>query len=254
MLTDAQLDRYARHIVLKDIGGPGQMALLGAHVAVIGAGGLGVPVIAYLAAAGIGTLSIFDHDTISLSNLQRQILYREADIGRSKVACAEDFVAARNSDCKVNAYNRAFEKTDRAMLDDVDIVVDCTDGFAGRLMINDVAVAASKPLVSAAIQAFEGQIATFRPHDGADLPCYRCFLPEVPPEDMQVTCSDAGILGTVAGMVGTLQAQEVIKQLLGIGTGLEGQMLILDALSNRQRLIKLPRDPACKTCGALDRA
>ena len=253
MLTDTQLDRYARHIVLKEIGGPGQMRLLDSHVLVIGAGGLGVPVVAYLAAAGVGRITLYDADTVSLSNLQRQILYREDDIGRPKVDCARDFVAARNKDVVVAAHYEAFTVGDKTAMIDADCVVDCTDQFSVRLMINDLAVETGTPLISAAIQGFEGQVATFRPADGPDLPCYRCFLPVEPPEDMQATCSDTGILGTVAGMVGTLQAQEVIKQLLGLGKGLEGSMLLLDALSNRQRLVKLPRDPACPCCGSIAR-
>ena len=253
MLSDDQLDRYARHIVLKEIGGAGQVALLKSRVLVVGAGGLGVPVIAYLAAAGVGHLTLIDPDTVSLSNLQRQILYRQNDIGRPKVACAADFVAARNSDCLISAQHRSLKEDDGALFNEADLVLDCTDNFATRLMINDMAVAAGKPLVSAAIAGFEGQIATFRPHDGPDNPCYRCFLPDIPPENEQQTCSNTGVLGTVAGSVGTIQAQEAIKELLGIGNSLVGHLLILDSLHNRQRLVSLPRDPACRCCGTLDR-
>lgn len=253
MLSDDQLDRYARHIVLRDIGGPGQMTLLNSHVLIIGAGGLGVPAIAYLAAAGVGALTLIDPDNVTLSNLQRQILYREQDVGRDKVSCAADFVADRNRDCRIITHHRAFTQDDAGLCKAADIILDCTDNFATRLVINDLAVATDVPLVSAAIAGFEGQIATFRPHDGPDMPCYRCFLPEAPPEDQQQTCSDTGILGTVAGHIGTLQAQEAIKELLGIGQSLAGHMLLVDTLNTRQRLVGLPRDPACKSCGSLNR-
>lgn len=253
MLNDDQLDRFARHIVLREIGGYGQMKLLNSHILVIGAGGLGVPVLSYLAAAGIGTISFFDHDTVALSNLQRQILYREKDIGRPKAKATEQFLRQINSAMTIHAFQERFGTKHQDRAEKADVIVDCSDTFQTRLMINDMAVKARTPLVSAAITGFEGQLAVFDPSKGPDLPCYRCFLPSEPPIDQQKTCADSGVLGTAAGIMGTLQAQEVIKTVLNIGTSLRGKIMLVDSLDMRQRVIDLPRDPACMTCCGLDR-
>lgn len=251
--TDEQLERYARHLILMDIGGVGQTRLLQASVAVVGAGGLGVPVIAYLAAAGVGHIRVIDPDTVSLSNLQRQFAYRMEDIDTPKAVAAQRFVEARNPDVTIETHVTAITGDTSDLLEGVDVIADCSDNFACRLLVNRVAVQNRIPLVSAALGQFEGQLASFRPWDGPDLPCYQCFVPALPPEDLQATCSDQGILGTVAGIIGTLQAQEVVKEILRLGQSLAGKLMLIDSLGARQRLIGLPRDPCCPICADLDR-
>lgn len=247
--TDEQLERYARHIILRDVGGAGQMALMSAKVLVVGAGGLGSPLLSYLAAAGVGTIGIVDDDQVDLSNLQRQIIHATKDIGSAKSESAAASMAALNPDVKVVQYDaRLTVENAVEIIDAYDIVADGTDNFKTRHIVNDTCVTLKKTLVSAALGPFEGQIATFKPHAGEALPCYRCFLPEEPPEDMQRTCSDIGILGAVAGVVGTLQATEVLKEILGIGDSLAGKMLFYDALTATTRTIKLPQDPKCPVC------
>lgn len=247
--TDEQLERYARHIILRDVGGAGQMALMQARVLVVGAGGLGSPLLSYLAAAGVGTIGIVDDDQVDLSNLQRQIIHATNDIGAAKSASAAESIAALNPDVKVIEHTVRLNAENAAdIIGQYDIVADGTDNFKTRHLVNDTCVALKKTLVSAALGPFEGQIATFKPHTGAGLPCYRCFLPEEPPEDMQRTCSDIGILGAVAGVVGTLQATEVLKEILGIGDSLAGKMVFYDALTASTRTIKLPQDPNCPVC------
>lgn len=247
--TDEQLERYARHIILRDVGGAGQMALLSARVLVVGAGGLGSPVLSYLAAAGVGTLGIVDDDAVELTNLQRQIIHGTDDVAINKADSAAASIAALNPDVKVILHKeRLGADNAAAIIEGYDIVADGTDNFKTRHIVNDTCVALKKTLVSAALGPFEGQVATFKPHAGESLPCYRCFLPEEPPEDMQRTCSDLGILGAVAGVVGTLQATEVLKEILDIGDSLAGKMLFYDALSASTRTIKLPQDPNCPVC------
>lgn len=247
--TDQQLERYARHIILKDVGGAGQMTLLNARVLVVGAGGLGSPLLQYLAAAGVGTIGIVDDDRVDLSNLQRQIIHATDDVDMLKTESAAAKINALNSDVRVIEHaERLTADNAAAIIGDFDIVADGTDNFKTRHLVNDTCVALHKTLVSAALGPFEGQLATFKPHAGGGLPCYRCFLPEEPPADMQRTCSDIGILGAVAGVVGTLQAVEVLKEILGIGESLAGKMLIYDALSTTTRTIGLPQDPMCATC------
>lgn len=252
--TDEQLERYARHIILRDVGGAGQMALLQARVLVVGAGGLGSPLLSYLAAAGVGTIGIVDDDQVDLSNLQRQIIHATGDIGTGKSESAAASMTALNPDVKVVQHNKRLTSDNAPeIIGAYDIVADGTDNFKTRHIVNDTCVALKKTLVSAAIGPFEGQIATFKPHAGEGWPCYRCFLPEEPPEDMQRTCSDIGILGAVAGVVGTLQATEVLKEILGIGESLAGKMLFYDALTASTRMIKLPQDPKCPVCAKGDR-
>ena len=251
--TDEQLERYARHIILKDVGGAGQTALLNARVLVVGAGGLGSPLLQYMAAAGVGTIGIVDDDTVELSNLQRQIIHTSADVGAQKTDSAAAKIKALNSDVNIVQHAVRLDADNAAaIISDYDIVADGTDNFATRHLVNDTCVALEKALVSAALGPFEGQLATFKPHAGVGLPCYRCFLPDEPPADMQRTCSDIGILGAVAGVVGTLQAVEVLKEILDIGDSLAGKMLIYDALSATTRTIGLPQDPGCRVCAKGD--
>lgn len=251
--SDDQLERYARHIILRDVGGAGQMALLKARVLVVGAGGLGSPLLEYLAAAGVGTLGIVDDDAVELSNLQRQIIHTTPDVGVLKATSAAEKVKALNPDVSVALHTVRLNADNAAeVIAQYDIVADGTDNFATRHIVSDTCVALRKTLVSAALGPFEGQVATFKPHAGDGLPCYRCFLPEEPPADMQRTCSDLGILGAVAGVVGTLQAVEVLKEILGIGESLAGKMLFYDALGATSRTIKLPPDPNCAACAKDD--
>ena len=253
-LTDDQLDRYARHIVLREVGGAGQQKLLDAKVLIIGAGGLGAPVALYLAAAGVGHLTIIDDDQVSLSNLQRQVIYNTDDVGTAKPEAAAQTIAAHNPDCTVTAIGeRLTEQNGPELIADHDVVVDGTDNFDTRFLVNDLCYAAKVPLVSAALSQFEGQLSVYRPFDegggGDHPPCYRCLFPAPPAPGTVPDCAEAGILGAIAGVMGTLQAVEVLKQILGIGTPLVGKLLIYDALSARQRIVTFNRDPACRLCG-----
>jgi len=255
--TDEQLDRYARHIILKEVGGAGQMALLNAKVLVVGAGGLGSPLLLYLAAAGVGTIGIVDDDVVELSNLQRQVIHHTGDIGASKVASAAEKIAALNPDVKIELMQERLTPDNAAsIIGAYDIIADGTDNFKTRHLVSDTCVVLSKTLVSAALGPYEGQIATFKPHAGQGsengLPCYRCFLPQEPDPSAQRTCSDFGILGAVAGVVGSLQALEVLKEITGVGEGLAGKMLMVDAFTMSVRKIGLPKDPGCPSCGGLD--
>ena len=250
-LSDEDLDRYARHIVLREVGGPGQARLRAARVLVVGAGGLGSPVILYLAAAGVGTVGVIDFDTVSLSNLQRQIAHRTQDIGRLKVESARDAVSAINPGVKVVAH--ALRLTADNALDLIsgyDIVADGSDNFATRFLINDACYLSKRPLVSAAVTEFDGQLATFKAHDkSGTFPCYRCIFPEPPPPGTAPSCSETGVLGAAAGVMGTLQALEVLKEILGIGQSMAGRLLVYDALATRFRTIAVKPDPACALCG-----
>lgn len=251
-ITDEQLERYARHIVLNEVGGKGQMKLLRAKVLVIGAGGLGAAMLPYLAAAGVGTIGVIDDDVVDLTNLQRQTIHTTHDIGEPKAENAAKRMRAINPDVNVTIYNeRLTAENAEAIIAGYDIVADGCDNFATRLVVSDACVALEKTLVSAALGRFEGQVATFAPHRGTvgnPLPCYRCFMPEDPGADAQRTCSDVGVLGPVAGIIGTMQATEVVKDIIGIGTSLAGKIFIFDTLDMRSRVIGLPADPACKIC------
>jgi len=252
--TDEQLERYARHIILKEVGGAGQMALLNAKVLVIGAGGLGAPLMLYLAAAGVGTIGIVDDDIVELSNLQRQVIHTTGDVGKAKVDSAAETIRALNPDVKVTLIKERLTPGNAAeLIGAYDIIADGTDNFKTRHLVSDTCVALSKTLVSAALGPYEGQIATFKPHatdpkTGKGLPCYRCFLPEEPDADNQRTCSDFGILGALAGVVGSMQALEILKEVTGVGDGLAGKMLLIDAFSMTFRKIGLPKDPCCPCC------
>ena len=247
--TDEQLDRYARHIILREVGGSGQMALLRAKVLVVGAGGLGAPMLLYLAAAGVGTIGIIDDDVVELSNLQRQVIHATADIGKNKVDSAAETIAALNPDVTVVPINARLSADNAVeIIGAYDIIADGTDNFTTRHLVSDTCVALGKTLVSAALGPFEGQLATFKPHAGDGLPCYRCFLPEAPPPDAERTCADFGILGAVAGVLGTMQALEILKEITGAGESLAGKMLLVDAQNMMMRRIGLPKDPACPCC------
>lgn len=248
-LRDDQLERYARHIVLKEVGGAGQHKLIASRVMVIGAGGLGSPCIQYLAAAGVGTIGVVDDDAVSLSNLQRQVLHGTADVGRSKVTSAVDAVARLNPDVTLVPFAERLTPVNApAILSGWDVVADGSDSFATRLAVADAALALRIPLVSAAIGPFEGQLSLFRGWE-SDLPCYRCLVGR--PEDRAGdTCADQGVLGALAGVIGAMQALEAIRAVVGFGDSLAGRLLLFDALSMRMRTLKLPKDPACPGCGA----
>ncbi len=252
-LSPEQIDRYARHLVLKEVGGPGQQKLLRAKVLIIGAGGLGSPVALYLAAAGVGTIGIVDDDEVSLSNLQRQIIHKTADVGRAKTESAEDAIGALTPDVNVIPFTERLTPSNaRRIISQFDIVADGSDNFETRYLVNDACFLEGKTLVSAAIGEFDGQIATFKAHDedGA-YPCYRCLYPEAPPPGSIPPCAEAGVLGAIAGVVGSWQALEVIREIVGFGESLAGRLLLIDGLSARTRTINLPPDPACALCSAL---
>lgn len=252
-LSDDQLDRYARHIVLNDVGGAGQLRLLNARVALVGAGGIGSPAALYLAAAGIGQLTLIDDDRVSLSNLQRQILHRTSDIGRLKIESGRARIHDLNPDVTVHAIgDRLVEGNARDCLAGHDLVIDGSDSFTTRLLVNDTAIALGMPLVSAALGPFEGQLSVFAGHR-ADVPCYRCLVPAPPPDEEERSCAAIGILGAVAGVMGSWAALEALKTLLAIGDSLMGKLLLFDARSARTRLISLPKDPACPACGVRTR-
>jgi molybdopterin-synthase adenylyltransferase len=249
-LTDAQFERYARHLILDEVGEAGQAKLMASRVLVVGAGGLGSPVLLYLAAAGVGTLGIVDDDAVDLSNLQRQIVHPTSRIGVGKVESARQTIAAINPEVVVEAHAERLEEGNAAALVGAyDLVADGSDNFATRYLLNDMCYRLRKPLIGAALSPFEGQISTFKAYLGPPHPCYRCLFREPPPPDAVPRCVEAGILGAVAGVIGTLQATEVLKELLGIGESLSGTLLLYDALRADFHRIKLPRDPDCPTCG-----
>jgi len=249
-LSDEELERYARHIVLREVGGAGQARLRKARVLVLGAGGLGSPLILYLAAAGIGTIGIVDFDRVSLSNLQRQIAHRTRDVGRPKTQSAAEAVAALNPGTEVELHPvRLTAANALDLIGRYDLVADGTDNFATRFLVNDACYLAGKTLVSAAVTEFDGQLSTYKAHAGPEFPCYRCLFPEPPPPGTAPSCSETGILGAAAGVMGTLQALEVMKEILGLGESLAGKLVIYEALSTRFRTVKVRPDPACRLCG-----
>ncbi len=246
-LTDAQLDRYARHILLREIGGRGQQRLLASHVLVIGAGGIGSPALLYLAAAGVGHLSIIDDDVVDLSNLQRQVIHTTDRLGTPKVESAAKAIAALNPDVKVTLLrDRITRENARALVASCDLVLDGSDNFATRFAVADACWFEAKPLVSAAIGEFDAQIGVFR--RGENAPCYRCFLPEAPP-DGDRRCTEMGVVGALAGVAGTWAALEAVKELAGFGETLAGRLVLFDGLDATARTITLSRDPACPLCG-----
>ncbi len=255
MLDADARERYLRHILLKEVGAQGQQKLLAARVLIIGAGGLGSPIIQYLAAAGVGMLGVVDDDDVALSNLQRQTIYRDEDVGASKVARAGQFARALNPEIRVVTHRERLTAENAAgLVRAYDIVVEGVDNFDSRFAINAACIAARRPLVSAAIGRFEGQLSVFKPWAGAEFPCYRCLVPEAPPRAGQVNCAEEGVLGPLAGIIGSMAALEALKEIVGIGDSLAGRLLIYDGLSSTARTIGLPRDPECPDCGGIDRA
>ncbi len=248
MLTDVQLDRYARHIVLREIGGGGQARLLRSHVVVIGAGGIGSPALQYLAGAGVGRLTVIDDDHVDLSNLQRQTLFGTADIGHLKARAAADAIVRLNPDVAVvpiidwiTAHNAA------TLLAGADVVLDGCDNFATRLAVADAALSLRIPLVSAAVGQFEGQLGVYRGWEPA-LPCYRCFVGH-DPDRADASCADQGVLGAMTGVLGSMAAMEVMRAIVPFGEETAGKLLIVDALDFRFRTLALPKDPGCPACG-----
>lgn len=248
--SEDQIQRYARHIVLPEVGGVGQQKLLDAKVLVIGAGGLGAPLLMYLAAAGVGTLGVVDDDAVDLSNLQRQVIHKTERIGAPKVDSAGETVAGINPDISfVPHHTRLTAENVDELIGAYDIVADGSDNFDTRFLVNDACHLAGKTLVSAAILRFEGQIATFRSGHGDGEPCYRCLYREPPAPGLVPSCAEGGVLGALAGAVGSLQAVEVLKEIMQIGDTLAGSLLIYDALSAEVRKMALPRDADCPLCG-----
>jgi adenylyltransferase/sulfurtransferase len=249
-LGDEQLDRYARHIVLKEIGGAGQMRLLDATVAVIGAGGIGSPSIQYLAAAGIGRLRVIDDDAVSLDNLQRQILFGSGDVGRRKSEVAGEAVARLNPDVRFEGVARRLDAANVAeLLGGADLVLDGSDNFATRLVVSDFATAARIPLVSAAIGQFQAQIGTFRGWEPGR-PCYRCFVGDAFDAEDCDTCSELGVLGAMAGLAGSWAAMEAVRAIVGgFGDDAGGKLHVFDGLKPGLRTLTLHKDPACSGCG-----
>ena len=246
--TEDEIQRYSRHILLQEVGGTGQAKLKAARVLVVGAGGLGSPLMLYLAAAGIGTIGVVDDDVVDLSNLQRQVAHTSARIGMDKVASAALAATAINPGVKVEAHATRLNAANALdLIGRYDIVCDGTDNFGTRFLVADACALAKRTLVSAAVLRFEGQLSVFKPHEGG--PCYRCLYAEAPPPGTVPTCSEAGVLGAVTGVMGTLQATEVLKEILGIGDSLSGRLLVWDALDMRFRTIKLRPDPSCALCG-----
>lgn len=249
--SEEQIHRYARHIILDEVGGTGQAALLNAKVLVVGAGGLGSPLLMYLAAAGVGTLGIVDDDTVGLSNLQRQIAHTTARVGDAKTASARATLAALNADVTVVEHRlRLGPDNAAALIAGYDLVADGSDNFPTRFLLNDACHLGGKTLVSAAVLRFDGQLSTFKSHLGGAHPCYRCIYPAPPPEGLIPSCAEGGVLGAMAGTMGALQATEVIKEILGIGDSLSGTLLIYEGLATAFRKVRVKPDPDCALCGA----
>jgi molybdopterin/thiamine biosynthesis adenylyltransferase len=249
---DEALERYARHIVLREIGGPGQARLRAARVLVVGAGGLGSPALLYMAAAGVGTLGVVDDDTVALSNLQRQVLHRTEDVGRAKTDSARDALAALNPLVTVEPHRtRLSEENAASLISTYDIVVDGSDSFATRWAVNAAAVETGRPLVSGAVGQWDGQVTIFAPSRGA--PCLACVFPEAPAAGLAPSCAEAGVLGALPGVIGALQAIEVIKLVVGTGRPLLGLMHLHDSLMGESRVISLARRPDCAVCGTRQR-
>lgn len=245
--TEDQLQRYSRHIILPEVGGKGQKKLLNAKVFIIGAGGLGCPVGYYLAAAGVGTIAMIDNDEVELSNLQRQIAHSVKTLGKPKVESAKNTFESLNPDVNVIALKQRISKNNiMEFIKDYDIVVDGSDNFPTRYLVNDACVMAGKPLVSGAILRFEGQVTTIIPGDGH---CYRCLFEEMPPAGLVPSCQEAGVLGVLPGVIGGLQATEVLKLILGKGDVLKNELLIYNALKTTFRKVKVPKNPDCPVCG-----
>ena len=245
-LSEEQITRYSRHILLKEVGGKGQKKLLNGRVLIIGAGGLGSPIALYLAAAGVGTIGIADADEVDLSNLQRQVIHFTADVGKAKVLSAKEKMLAINPELNIITYQQWVSADNIAqMIADYDFIIDGTDNFAAKFLINDACVLAGKPYSHGGILQFDGQTMTVTPESA----CYRCIFPEPPPKEAIPSCSQAGVIGVLPGVLGTLQATEAIKYLLGAGDLLAGRLLTYSALRMRFREIPVKKNPKCPICG-----
>ncbi|WP_127112731.1 HesA/MoeB/ThiF family protein [Shimia sediminis] len=246
--TDTELNRYARHIVLREVGGLGQKKLKDAKVLVVGAGGLGSPALLYLAAAGVGTIGIVDDDEVDNSNLQRQVIHQDAGIGTPKVFSAAEAMTAQNPFVTVKPYHRRLSEEDAAaLIADYDLVLDGTDNFDTRYLVNRICVAQGKPLISGALSQWEGQLSVFDPAQGA--PCYQCVFPEAPAPGLAPSCAEAGVIGPLPGVIGSMMAVEAVKVIADAGAPLRGEMMIYDALYGESRKITLKRRADCPVCG-----
>ena len=245
-LTPYQVKRYSRHIIMPQVGSAGQRSLIESKVLIVGAGGLGSPIALYLALAGVGTIGIVDFDDVDVSNLQRQILHTDSDVGRPKVQSAKDTLQAANKEVNVILHEVPL-MSDNAMeiMSQYDVIINGVDNFATRYLVNDSAYLSGKPLVDGSILLFDGQATVFIPGKG----CYRCLFPEPPPPGEVPSCAEAGVLGVLPGMVGTIQATEAIKIIIGIGQSLSGKLLLIDAMDMDFRTVKIRRDPNCPLCG-----
>jgi len=247
VLTDIQSKRYSRHLLVPEVGEAGQFKLLDSRVLFIGAGGLGSPAAYYLAAAGVGTIGIIDADVVEESNLQRQIIHNMSRVGQYKAESAKQTIQELNPDIKVNTYIERLDETNVArIIADYDVIIDGTDNFPTRYLLNDAALLANKPVVHGSVFRFEGQVTVFKPYEG---PCYRCLYPEPPPAALAPSCAEAGVLGVLPGVIGMLQAVETLKLLLAIGDPLVGRLLMYDALAGEFNELRLFRDPHCPACG-----
>lgn len=247
-LTAEEVQRYKRHLVLRDVGAPGQQKLKAARVLVIGAGGLGSPLMLYLAAAGIGTIGVIDDDAVSLDNLQRQVAHGTPDVGRPKVESARDAILRLNPLVNVETHTERLDAANALdLISRYDIVADGSDNFATRYLVSDACYLAKRPLAYAALGSFDGYVSLFKPHEkdaaGTPYPTLRCVFPEAPPQGLVANCSEVGVLGPVAGVIGTLQATEVAKEILGVGESLAGRLLIYDALASRFEVVSIAWDP-----------
>jgi molybdopterin/thiamine biosynthesis adenylyltransferase/rhodanese-related sulfurtransferase len=246
-LTEAQRRRYARHIVLPGVGVQGQQKLLAARMVIIGAGGLGSPAALYLAAAGVGTLGLVDHDVVDLSNLQRQLLHSTPDVGRAKIESGAQRIHSINPEVNVISHGvRLSADNALEILDGYDVIIDGTDNFAARYLINDASLRLKTPVVHGSVFRFEGQVAVFSPYVG---PCYRCLFPEPPPSDLAPNCVEAGVFGVLPGIVGTMQATEALKLVLGLGAPLIGKLLTYDGLDQSTHTVRVPQNSGCVSCG-----
>ncbi|MCA9473705.1 MAG: molybdopterin-synthase adenylyltransferase MoeB [Nitrospirales bacterium] len=247
-LTEEQIQRYSRHIILNGVGGKGQQKIRQAKVLVIGAGGLGSPAALYLAAAGVGILGLADGDVVDLSNLQRQILHTTDRVGTSKVESGQAMLSALNPDVQLNLYTEHVNTSSISeLIQGYDIILDGSDNFSTRFLVNDACFFAKKTLISGSIFRFEGQLATIKPHEG--FPCYRCLYPEPPPAGLVPNCQEAGVLGVLAGTIGVMQANEAMKEILGLGESLADRLVLYDALDMTFRSVKRPKAPDCPLCG-----
>ena len=245
-LTPDQVKRYSRHIIMGDVGSKGQRSLMQSKALIVGAGGLGSPSAIYLALAGVGTIGIVDFDVVEVSNLQRQILHHTSDVGRTKLDSARDNLKAYNPDVTMVAHEERLEAHNaREIISQYDLVINGADNFATRYLVNDACYLEGKPLVDGSILIFDGQATVFIPGEG----CYRCLFPAPPPPGMVPNCAEAGVLGALTGLVGSIQATEALKLILGIGESLSSRLLLIDALSMSFREVKIKRNPACPLCG-----